>query len=154
MKIKHVWSLLCEKSIVNQDDNIISLISILEEVNTVITPTNPNASRPEKINIPFNFEIVSYWTKDLSDEVKMQVKTDVFDPNNKELSSIINESIFPKDQQKLRARLKVQGLPVTINGNYYIRISIKTETEKDYKLVAELPLSIKLQIEKPKNSAD
>src|SRR5258708_1807292 len=98
MKIKHVWSLLCEKSIVNQDDNIISLISILEEVNTVITPTNPNASRPEKINIPFNFEIVSYWTKDLSDEVKMQVKTDVFDPNNKELSSIINESIFPKDQ--------------------------------------------------------
>lgn len=154
MKIKHIWSILCEKSIINQDDNIISMIGVLEEVSTTLTLANPNTPRPEKINIPFNFEVISYWTKDLSDEVKMQVKTTIIDPDDKELSSITNESVFPKDQQKLRGRLKVQGLPITTNGNYHIRISIKTEKEKDYKIVAELPLSIKIQVEKPKIVAD
>lgn len=152
MKIKHIWSILCRESIINNDDNVISLLGVLEELSSTLTLTTmgPKPPRPEKINIPFNFEIVNYWTKESSEEIKMQIKTATVDPDGKELNSIVNESIFPKGVKKLRSRLKVQGLAVTKNGEYIFRINIKTDKEKDYKLVAELPLSVKIQIEEAK----
>lgn len=152
MKVKHIWSILCKESIINQDDNVISLIGVLEELNSTLTPMNPKQPIPEKLTIPFNFEIVSYWIKDLSEEIKMQIKTTIVDPDGKELSNVVNESIFPDNIRKLRSRLKVQGLSATKSGEYSFRISLKTSTEKEYKLVAELPLSVKIRIEKPKTS--
>lgn len=145
MKIKHIWSIICRESVINSDDNVISLLGVLEDLNSTLTPMDPKTPRPGKITIPFNFEIVNYWTKDLNKEVKMQIKTVTIDPDGKELSSTINESIFPGDVKKLRSRLKVQGLSVTNSGNYHFRISFKTSNEKDYKLVAELPLTVKIQ---------
>lgn len=147
MKIKHIWSVLCRESVVNMDDNVISLLGVLEDLSTSLTPMNPELPRPEKINIPFNFEIVNYWTKESSEEIRMQIKTATIDPDGKELNSVVSESIFPKGVKKLRSRLKVQGLAVTKNGEYTFRISVKTAADKDYKLVAELPLSVKIQIE-------
>lgn len=152
MKIKHIWSILCRESIINNDDNVISLLGVLEELSSTLTltPIGLKPPRPEKINIPFNFEIVNYWIKESPEEIKMQIKTATIDPDEKELNSIVNESIFPKGVKKLRSRLKVQGLAVTKNGEYTFRISVKTDTDKDYKLVAELPLSVKIQIEEAK----
>ena len=153
MKIKHVWSVLCKESIINNDDNVISLLGVLEELNTTITLMDSKHSRPEKINIPINFEIVNYWVKELSEEVKMQIKTSTIDPDGKELNNVVSESIFPQEVKRLRSRLKVQGLSVTKNGEYNFRISVKTDKEKDYKLVAELPLSVKIHMEEAKAPA-
>lgn len=152
MKIKHIWSIICRESIINQDDNVISILGVLEELTSNLTPIGPKLPMPEKINIPFNFEIVNYWTKDSSEAVKIQIKTAVIDPEGTELSSIINESVFPAGVKKLRSRLKAQGLSVTKSGGYHFRISVKTDGEKDYKLAAELPLSINIKIKEPKNS--
>ena len=151
MKIKHIWSVLCEKSIINQDDNIISLIGILEELNATITPVNKNFQKKEKIIIPFNFEVVNYWTKQHSEEVKMQVKVAVVDPDGKEISDSVNESIFPKDVKRLRTRLRVQGLPVTRSGNYHFKISLRADNDKVFTLISELPLEVRVKVEEPKD---
>ncbi len=145
MKIKHIWSILCKESIVNSDDNVISILGVLENLNTSITPANPKVPKPQKINIPFNFEIVNYWTKETPEEISMQIKTAIVDPNGKELNSVVNKSIFPKEVKKLRSRLKAQGLTVTEDGEYLFRVSVKTDTDKDFKLVAELPLNVKIE---------
>lgn len=146
MKIKHVWSVLCRESVINQDDNVISLMGVLEELNTTIIPKDPKISRPEKITIPFNFEVVNYWTRDSSGEDILHIKTAIIDPDGKEISSVLNDSPFPNNVQKLRARLKVQGLTLTKNGNYFIKVSFKANKEIVYKLVAELPLKVKITI--------
>lgn len=83
MKIKHIWSVLCKESIINQEDNVLSLIGVLEDVNSILTPMQPDQSRPEKITIPFTFEVVSYWMKDTNEETKMQIKTAIIDPDGK-----------------------------------------------------------------------
>lgn len=147
MKIQHIWSVLCKESVINQDDNVISLFGVLEEVNSTVTSIKPNLPRPEKVTIPFNFELVSYWTKDLSEEVKMQIKTTIIDPDDKEIANDVKESIFPINMRKLRSRLKVQGLSVTKSGDYSFRISLKINNEKDYKVVSEIPLSVKIQFD-------
>jgi len=148
MIIKHIWSVLCRESIINQDDNVISLFGVLEELNTTITPNESSLSKPAKIVIPFNFEIVNYWTKDIAKEVKMQVKTDTIDPEGKELASIVNESIFPDTMKKLRSRLKIQGITFTKTGIYTFKVSLKVNDEKEYKIVAELPLTVNIKLEK------
>ena len=153
MKIKHIWSVLCKESIINQDDNVISLIGILEELNSTITPMDSKLSRPEKITIPFTFEVVSYWTKESDEEIKMQVKTEVLDPDGKELSNIVNESIFPESVKQLRTRLKVQGLTVSNSGRYHFRISLKAPKDENYKVMAELPMKVTIQIENSHKSS-
>jgi hypothetical protein len=148
MKIKHIWSVLCRESIINQDDNTISLIGVLEELNSTITPMDSKLTRPEKLTIPFSFEIVNYWTKESNEEIKMQIKTEVIDPDGKELSNIVNESIFPESVKQLRTRLKAQGLTVSSSGTYHFRISLKTSKDKSYQVIAELPMKVTIQIEK------
>ena len=129
MKIQHIWSVLCKESIINQDDNVISLIGILEDINSTITPLKADTPRPEKVTIPFNFEVVSYWTKDSTEEVKILIKTTMIDPEGKELANDIKELVFPANTKRLRSRLKVQGLSVTNSGDYSVRIRLKIAEE-------------------------
>lgn len=152
MNIRHIWSVLCKESIINQDDNVISLIGVLEEVNSVITPLKPLAKKIEKLSIPFNYELVSYWTKETEKEVEMDVKVEVIDPSSKKIAETINKSIFPENSKKLRTRFKIQGIPITVNGRYTFRVSIKKTDEKDYKNEAEIPLDVKFRIEDSQRS--
>lgn len=146
MKIKHIWSVLCRESVINQDDNVISIIGVLEELNTTLTPKDPKIPRPEKLTIPFNFEIVSYWIRNSASEGILYVKTAIADPDGKEISSVLSDSPFPNNIQRLRTRLKVQGLTLTKSGDYYVRVSFKTNKNDEYKLVSELPLKVTITI--------
>lgn len=149
MKIKHIWSVLCKESVINQDDNVISLIGILEDLNTTLTPNDPKIPRPEKITIPFNFEVVSYWTRTSVEDDILHIKTVIIGPDGEEISSVLNDSTFPNNVQRLRTRLKAQGLTLTKSGDYLIKISFKLNKEANYKLVAELPLKVKITIAVP-----
>lgn len=151
--IKHVWSILCRESVINQDDNVISIIGVLEELNTTLTPKDSKAPMPEKITIPFNFEVVNYWMRDLVKEDVLHIKTAVIDPEGKEISSVVNDSVFPSNVKKLRTRLKIQGLTITKSGDYFVKVNLKVNEDKDYKLIAELPLKVTIKIRNPKVSS-
>lgn len=153
MEIKHIWSVVCEKSIINQDDNNISIINVLEEINSTITSKDQDPLKSQKINLPFDFEVINYWIKNVNKEVEFEIKTAIFDPTNNELSSVVNKTVFPSDKNKLRSRLKIHGLSVTKNGEYEIKISFKTKSDKDFKLIAELPFQVKVTIDKTKSIA-
>lgn len=153
MKIKHIWSILCKESVINQDDNIISIIGVLEELKTTLIPKDSKTPRPEKITIPFKFEVVNYWIREVVKEDILSIKTSIVDPEGKEISNVVNDSTFPTNFKKLRTRLKVQGLTVTKSGDYWVRISFKVDKEKDYKLVAELPLKVTITIGNSKVSS-
>lgn len=153
MNAKHIWSIICRESIVNQDDNVMSIIGILEELNTTLTPKDPKIPRPEKITIPFNFEVVSYWVRNSASEGILYIKTAIADPDGKEISSVLSDSPFPNNVQRLRTRLKVQGLTLTKSGEYYVRVGFKTNKGDEYKLVSELPLKVTITIGTSKTSS-
>lgn len=149
MNVKHIWSVLCKESIVNQEDNLISLIGVLEELNSVMTPVDNSYKKEGKLVIPFNFELVTYLIREDSRETKIDIKIEIIDPNSKKLSEVINSATFPESTKRLRARLKIQGLPVSINGKYIFRVFLKDQKDSTYKNVSELPLEVKYKIEEP-----
>jgi len=152
MTIKHIWSVLCKESITNQDDNLISLIGVLEELNSKLPPLGDNLKKDTKLAIPFNFELVNYWTKDLEKEVIINIKVEIIDPNSQKLTETTNSALFPKNNKRLRTRLKIQGLPVTVNGRYTFKISCAEGNESKLLVVAEIPLDVKFEITNPQKT--
>lgn len=153
MKIKHIWSVLCKESVINQDDNLISIHGALEEFTINIAPVDPKTTTvPEKLNIPVNYEIVSFWVKENPKEtVKIQIEYSLIDPKGKNLFSRVQDLKIPENIKRHRSRMKIMGLPITQSGDYTFAVKKKEEESKKFDLMAELPLEVKLQIEKPKN---
>jgi len=148
MKIKHLWSVLCKASVIDQDDNNISLHGILEQLTVSLVPKDP-AKKFNKIGIPLNYEIVSLWQKNEKSQVAMgEIEYIFIDPKGKEL--FINTQIMeiPKTSRRFRSRMKISGLPLTINGDYIFQIRLKEKDSGEFKLVSELPLEIEIKFER------
>jgi len=56
MKIKHIWSVLCKESVINQDDNTISLHGILEKLSSTLKPIN----NPKTTDLKKQKDCISY----------------------------------------------------------------------------------------------
>lgn len=149
MKIKHIWSVLCKESVINQDDNLISIHGVLEELNVSLMPMNSLSNKlPNKISIPMNYEVVSFWFKDKKTEsVKAEVEYKLIDPENKELVKTIQNIEIPESIRRFRSRMKISGMPVTKEGDYVLRVSIKEQNSKKFETISELPLEIKIKVE-------
>lgn len=152
MKVKHIWSVLCKESVVNQDDNLISIHGALEEFTVNIAPADSKTTTiPEKLNIPVNYEIVSFWVKENPKETtKVQIEYSFTDPKGENLFSKVQELEIPENIKRHRSRMKIMGLPVSQSGDYKFVVKKKEIESKKFELMAELPLEIKLQIEKLK----
>lgn len=150
--IKHIWSIICKESITNQDDNLISLIGVLEKLNSVITPIKGKYKKGDKLAIPFNFELINFWTKDEGKELNLNIKVEIVDPNSKVIATSTNSSPFPTKINRLRTRMKIQGLPVTENGRYNFRVSYSVGEKTKFVVVAELPLDVTFEIKLPQSS--
>ena len=61
--IKHIWSILCKESIINQDDNNLSLIDVLEQLQVVAVPQGEVKETEPSINVPINYELVTFLTR-------------------------------------------------------------------------------------------
>ncbi|MBU4016193.1 hypothetical protein KJ980_06165 [Patescibacteria group bacterium] len=149
MNIKHIWSVLCKESVVNQDDNNISIYGVLEELSVFLTPAKETGEIPKKLGIPINYEIVSMWQRNKDVEsAKAEIVYVFVDPENNELLKNTQIMEIPKASRRLRSRMKIVGMPLTKEGDYTFQVKIKEEGKSDFCLVAELPLEIKIKTEK------
>ena len=159
-KIKHIWSVLCKESVINQDNNLIYIQGTLEELKVSLKPIKVGSGKlPEKLNVPINYEIVSLWFKENRNEVgKAQIEYSLISPEGKELVKNIQDMEIPVNIRRFRSRLKISGLPVTKEGDYSFRVKIKEAGSQAFRLVSELPLEVKIKIEPPieptKNTAN
>lgn len=153
MKIKHIWSVLCKESIVNQDDNLISIHGVLEELKIDIQPSSDKDILPEKIAIPMNYEIVSLWVKEEKDVIaKAELEFVLFSPKGEELSKATQAMEIPVDVKRIRSRMKISGFPVMDSGDYYFEVKIKEEGENKFVIASKLPLEVKVNLIYPKTN--
>jgi len=155
MKVKHIWSILCKESVVNQDDNLISIYGVLEELNVSLTTKNARSNKlPEKVGIPINYEIVCLWFKKNTQELaSAQIEYSLISPEGKELIKNTQSMEIPVNIRRFRSRMKISGLPLTINGDYFFKVKIKESGDKNFKLVSKLPLEVKIKIDSFKDDA-
>lgn len=141
--IKHIWSVLCQESIINQDNNMISLNNIIEEIN-LKQNKNKISKNSTKVLVPINHEIVSFLSKsDKNKQVKIQLKLTLLDPNMDKLEEKKFDVIIPVSKDKMRTRIKFASIPITTEGNYVYLVSIKQN--KEFETVAQIPLEVKIK---------
>lgn len=142
MKITHIWSVLCGQSVINSDNNEISLLNVLEhlDVNAVVKDVK---DLEKEINVQISYELVSFWINSSeSKEVKGFVDISVKNPKNEEKHLFSNEFIIPTNTKRLRTRLKIAGLVVKDNGIYNFIVKFREEEKGKSTEVAVLPLEI------------
>ncbi len=139
--MKHIWSVICEKSAIDFETNLLSMFNCIEEINTIIDKTK--LVENEKLFIPVNFQIISFWLiENFNQDNSIEVKGELIDPQGKTLNEFRNTLRAKKGVKHLRNRTNIQGLPVTETGRYYFRISQKKDNK--FVSVTELPLDVNL----------
>ncbi|OGY40898.1 MAG: hypothetical protein A2Y82_03445 [Candidatus Buchananbacteria bacterium RBG_13_36_9] len=145
--MKHVWSVLCQKSVIDSETNLISLMDCLEEFNLTIDINKGDNQIPNKLTLPINFQIVSYWLIDNIDK-KLKIKIVLLDPDNKKINELNGDFELKEKFLRYRTRINIQGLPVTKGGRYLFKI-YRIEENEILKEVSELPLDVKIDYKMP-----
>ena len=140
--MKNIWSVICERSVIDKDTNSISLFNSLEELNI-------NYSGEEKLektkikNIPISFEIASLWfDENIEKDRKFEIILEILDPDNKITNKSAQECAMEKGKKRLRTIAKLNGLGITGSGLY--KIIIKYKYGKTIKVASEIPIDIEI----------
>lgn len=144
--MKHIWSVLCQKSSIDFENNLVSLFGCIEEINLVFNDTK--SANDEKIVIPVDWQLVSFWTTDENEnDDHLDLKIDFIDPSNNCLSSYENRIEIKRGMKRFRGRMTISGFQVTKNGRYFCRILKKTND--NFLLLSELPIDINISFNLP-----
>lgn len=145
--VKHIWSVLCKESVVNQENNALSLMNIFEGLQVEV---KEDAPKDLQINIPIQYEIVTLLKKDKKDtQEKVTLKVSLIDPNGILLTEPITIPIeLKKGMLNHRHRLKNFGIKITVPGEYKFIVEMKSKQGEDYKIASLIPLEVSINKQK------
>ena len=150
--MKNVWSVLCTKSIIDNETNNISLLDILETISISIHPKQKGVGfikdALEPITIKGQFEIVSLLKRsDTKTEFeKAQQLIEFYGPDDKKIQEFTKDIEIAKKFQRMRVRFRIQELTFSKAGEYKFVIKLKEDGQAKYQTVAEIPLEVGISI--------
>ncbi len=139
--MKHVWSILCEKSAIDNETNILSIFSCVEEISLTLDKQKMPADG--KMIIPANFQLVSFWSREANQaEEELKIKIELIGPSGQLLNQFNNSFKLKSGVLRFRNRINIAGLPIVGEGRYYLKIW--QEKGENSNLVSELPVDVKI----------
>ncbi|HKV11895.1 MAG TPA: hypothetical protein VJ725_27365 [Thermoanaerobaculia bacterium] len=136
---ENIWSVLCYKASLDQDNNQVSLLDILEELTLV--PGQEISSR-ERIGLGHHMEFVTLWRRTAVEKPETaRMKLEILSPGNKNLGTAELE-INLETVRRYRGIIKLDMLPFDGFGVYQFRLSKKDEGLVDWEEVARVPLEV------------
>lgn len=128
----------CEKVILAQNSNAISLISILQDL-TIGLPADTQV--PEEIAAPFRWYGFVMWKKEAEDEGKSYVQElELCRPDGATIAT--GESLFRITGSFHRATTEFLFFPVHQSGSYSLNLYLREDKEEKRKFIASFPLTI------------
>lgn len=138
--IKHIWSLVCQKSVIDSETNNLNIHDVLERIEAEMLSPVPNDG---SIKLPITIEVVSYWFREQAKkDEKRIVEVCILSPQNAVLNNIDQEIPLTQGMDRLRSRLRIQGVPITTSGTYKV---ILREKGGAAEVIAEIPIDILLK---------
>lgn len=141
--MKHIWTILCQNSVVDQQSNSMSINNCIEALNLSL---EKKFEQEPMIAVPVEYQMVSFWSREKNEEgdVQVDLRVDVVDPRKIILDSMNCTFVAKKEFKRMRNRWGVQGLKVSIPGDYLFVVYKKTPSG-EYGLIAELPLEVNVE---------
>lgn len=143
---KHIWAVVCKRSIVDAETNNVSLIDVLEEVSVSLPPaTKINKVKKGYGIVPMNFEVVSMWIRESSEEKSVgRSRIAICDPSGRIVQST-EIDVDLREYQRMRTRQRFSGLPVRGEGNYWLCVELKDEGKDKWIEVDRVPLQVNIE---------
>lgn len=136
---EHVWSVLCDRLIIDRDSNNVSL-DVLEQMNL---EGGPPINLGEAAIVPYRMTLASLWTRDdpaVGERIRGRAR--ILDPNHQQRVELIFD-VDLTTHRRLRSRCNLNGLPITVSGVY--RFVVEAERADDeWEQVASIPLDVVL----------
>jgi hypothetical protein len=141
--MKNIWSILCQKVMIDEKTNNLNLLNCLEEIRLNLDKTKTEEIKKNVVTfIKIDFQLVTYWLLDGTKKaVSSKLKIEVIDPNNKPLNMSENNIEIPAGNLKFRNILSFNSLPFSVSGRYTLKVS-QLKGKDTYETVSELPIDI------------
>jgi len=132
--MKHVWSIICNKLIVDEETKNATLVDVLEEIKI-----NKEFLK-DKNEIPLLFDLVSLWCIEEEKDTKKEtsVLIEFYDPKNNKLNDFLFTFTPPERKKRIRTSIKFSKFLLNGSGIYAIKI------KQDNKKITEIPLEINI----------
>ena len=149
-KIEHIWSIICSKSIIDQESNNLSLLNVIEQL-TVDAKKIESSGRDEKNRVyvvPIEMTLVSRFKKvvDPKEKIFLEAQYRQFDPDKRLLGTLDTQFEMGNGIKNFRLRNLFNNLPITKSGTYTFVINLREKGENAFIEVATIPLDITLNI--------
>lgn len=133
---KLIYFVACEKIVTSEEEKTASLISLLEQINSPAPPTDV-----EKPQAAMKWAVVSHWQKIPGDESKKyEQRTCLISPDEQEAAVAILEFGFTKEANFHRNVVSVMGFPLSPDGEYHVRLSVREVGKQDWTDLADYPI--------------
>jgi hypothetical protein len=129
--IKHIWSILCERISVDQQTNLVSYLTCIEEIALAKLPA-----------IHSLFSLGSIWRTDHPGEDSLKIRVVQIYPDGSK-KTIIETNDFKLEKERHRTNLILNGIPFDQAGTHIFRI--ESQSDAAWKTEAEIPLKVILK---------
>lgn len=143
-KLKHIWSVVCNSSSIDQETNNFSLYNVIEQLEIKVKPGGIPKNEDSAV-VGITLELITLWKKEAAGEsLDVEQRTEWVDPAGKVLLSSVGGFKIGKVIDRARFRFQANGLKVTVPGYYYFRVAARYATDTDFIIVAETPVQVNI----------
>jgi len=135
--IRHIWSILCERIIIDQKTNLISYLTCIEELVAKKLPA-----------VGSLFALGSLWQTDSPKEDILKFRWILVSPKGIE-KKMIESKDFILEKESYRTNIILNGISFDSTGIYVFRL--QTELNNKWKTMTEIPIKVLLKSNKEKN---
>jgi len=151
--LRHIWSVLCSSSVLDQDTNNLSLNNVVEQLNVDISEEDlrkKEAEKSEGFAVNVQLQLVTRIAKKIQNKsMVVNLKFDILNPESKVVGSMTTGDIAMKKELKnLRFRNNIPTLPIDKDGVYTIAVLLKEAGESQFTEVDRVPLDVIVKIKK------
>ncbi len=140
--ISHVWTVICSRSVIDEESKNISLMDIVEQV----TISAESAKQKETL-LPLPFEVVTLWAREAaSGKSETEARLRLLSPENKEIHHQ-SYRVDLQDHPRMRTRIRVPGLPFLGAGIYTFCVDLRRQDGETWREVAHIPLQVQIEEE-------
>ncbi len=146
--IKHIWSVVAQSSLVEQQTNNISILKVLEQLNVNLSIKDQEGlkNNPGKaILVNFPFQVISLWQSiNPKKDPTADVEIEFFDPIGLSLQNIKFKLQFETKKTRMRSITSSPVISIMDTGVYLFKIRIKEDGEDNFSDVAEIPIEVRV----------
>jgi hypothetical protein len=151
--LNHVWSLLCEKTSIDQKSNILSIFNLIEEITLSDLHRGDKKVEAKDLKetspfvLPKEMQYISMWRRGTlagQGQIEQEMKIEWVSPLGKTLAMSQTPITLESGKRNLRFIFSFDKLALTVLGTYVLRLSTKEKGEGSPRVITETPVDIKL----------